>query len=569
MSSVPGSGPSIDVKYDSARIYVPGWWIHAFERSQSQKNEVTCPDPGVDALPLRLDASEWSVLALVLGQIQKQVFCAKEPAERIEIAWSQLVRLLSSSESTAVERLLVVFESLPRLRFLVRQQDGSFAVVPLFENERWYRGAEDVDIKLTFTVAERGYEILSGYLDGHLDLLGRMSGQSSLSSINNGNHPLVLWTAIWLELGAVEQVVYTRMESAMQSQGSWLRLDGLVGLSLEKLTTGLKVGTKKSPAHTILDRLRLVVKLGRRLVAHGLIQREPSTQFMALTPEFSKSSPTIMWQASSERLRSRDESEYFGMVSSRIFNGPVRSRVNEIIQILGALSGDAEMATRLRDYWGLIAAIPGGAAQISPGVLAQAHLLFLEWIARLHPLSQIPLPPRVLAMPFISELRSVRKEFVEASFRNFTRKLAGIQDLFQDFDPKQPPTISHPGFTDLSALVIPAAKTPEKKNFALPPNRIPVKQDSFLAKKTDQNQFKLRKIAQDELDKMMRQSPRAYADLKQKFLASLEGEIKDLVMDAQRRLGSKDLDRHLKTHIVKYMVEHPGAWQSVSPSPFS
>jgi len=103
----------------------------------------------------------------------------------------------------------------------------------------------------------------------------------------------------------------------------------------------------------------------------------------------------------------------------------------------------------------------------------------------------------------------------------------------------------------------------------LPPNRIPVKQDSFLAKKTDQNQFKLRKIAQDELDKMMRQSPRAYADLKQKFLASLEGEIKDLVMDAQRRLGSKDLDRHLKTHIVKYMVEHPGAWQSVSPSPFS
>jgi hypothetical protein len=33
----------------------------------------------------------------------------------------------------------------------------------------------------------------------------------------------------------------------------------------------------------------------------------------------------------------------------------------------------------------------------------------------------------------------------------------------------------------------------------------------------------------------------------------------------QRRLGSKEFDRHLKQRLVNYMVQHPGSWKSASP----
>jgi hypothetical protein len=570
MSAMQGTGSPVDHKYDVARIYLPGWWIHAFERAQNLKMEMNfVPDPREDSVPVKLDASEWSVLALVLGQVQKQIFSSKDPVEKIEIEWAQLVRLLSSAESSAVERLQTVFNNLPSLRFLIERRDGSFEVISLFENEVWNRGQNSSDLKLGLTLSLRGWELLSGYTDGHLDLLGKLSGQQSLLTVNHGYQPLVLWTAVWLELNQVEQIVYTRMEAAMQAQGAWFRLDGLIGISLEKLTNGMKTGKKSAQSSTILDRLRLVVKLGRRLVAHGLIQREPSNQYMAITSESTANPPTIMWQASAERLRSKDEAEYFGLVSSRIFEIPLRKSMHSILRVFGTLSGSESFAKNLQDIWSQISVVPGSAVQISPGFLAQAHLLFLEWLARSQSTTVILLPQKLRAHPILSEFNHVTAQNAQMLFKKFIRTLSSIQELFLDNDANYPLTIAHPSFMNFDVLLVKPEKVAEKRVSALPVNRIPVKQDVVEEKKTSPNQLKMRQIAQSELEKMMKQTPQAYADLKQKFLSSVGTEVKDMIMDAQRRLGSKELDRHLKSQIIKYMIEHPGSWNSVSPTSFS
>lgn len=75
---------------------------------------------------------------------------------------------------------------------------------------------------------------------------------------------------------------------------------------------------------------------------------------------------------------------------------------------------------------------------------------------------------------------------------------------------------------------------------------------------------KLRRVAQDELEKMMRQAPDAYRALKAKYIASLPSETREMVVDVQRRLGSSDFDRHLKVRLVRYMIEEPSSWNSVS-----
>ena len=589
------------IALEAARTFVPGWWLHAFESS------VTLPhDPmkfGVSAgtvLP-SLDSYELGLLALLLGDIQRQIMTDENQDSEVELHWALALKHLSGVDAVSKERLGRVFDALPQLRFLVDRGQGKLVSTPLFIGETWFDSDESSPFqKLSLKPSQFAIELMTGYVDGHLDFLRQVTNFGRLSSINKGRSPLVLWTPVWLELSAPEQVVYARMEAAMQSDGAWLRLDGLVGLSLESLTAGLKLPKKAADTGSLLmDRLRLVGKLGRRLVAHGVMHRDPSHGYMALDMRAQSNSPTLLWQASAERLRSHAEVEYFGLSSSKILRGPVTANIKPICTSLAVISGAGISYARVLDrIWNAIANIPGCGLRVTPAVMLQAHMLFLEWIARSRESSIIPLPKRLKAHAVIGICKLVDDSNAGRSFRDFiaaitrAEDLANVVEMEQDCEAPFSLSIGYcqEAVINLCRTAVLQAETVtlnhgtdnrsvenSGKNFlevpnkiipAMPLNRITVKQEHDLASKPDLAAQKLRKIAQDELEVMMRVAPDSYRELRSKYISTLDNDRRSLLLDVQRRLDSKAFDRQVKPRIVQYMIEHPANWKSAAARSF-
>jgi len=295
----------------------------------------------------------------------------------------------------------------------------------------------------------------------------------------------------------------------------------------------------------------------------------------------------LLWQASAERLKSRAEVEYFGLASARILKGPITQRESRLMECFARLSKDSSMLDRLRLIWSAIASSPGCGIQAAPGLMIQSHVLFMEWIARSAPNSILPMNAQISTHPVAIGLAAVNAANAERVFAEFTKvlqrshelgQIANKSDLSSPFSLAVGPlrddvrdVLSRQSnasmfgfgpFEDVSKSIDQVKMQPQR----VPLNRIPVNKDPKILEKTDHSIQKLRKMAQDELEKMIQQSPLEYAKLKQTFLSSLDHEKKSLVLDVQRRLDSKEFDRQLKPRIVRYMVEHPGTWKSVSNS---
>lgn len=595
------SGSSSLVALEAARTFVPGWWLHAFESTVTSTREANKFGVSVGTVLPGLDCNELGLLALLLGDIQRQIMTAEKQDSDVELEWTLALKHLSGVDSLSKERLGRVFDVLPQIRFLVDQGQGKLVSTPLFVGETWTCSeAPSPFQKLCLKPSRFAIELMTGYVDGHLDFLREVTEFGRLSSINRGRSPLVLWTPVWLELSPPEQVVYARMEAAMQTNGAWLRLDGLVGLSLESLTAGVKLPKKAGDSGSfMMDRLRLVGKLGRRLVAHGVIQKDPNQGYMALDGGAQMHSPTLLWQASAERLRSHAEFEYFGLASSKILCGPVTANIMQICATLGVISGgESGFAKVLEGIWNSIASIPGCGLRVAPGVMLQAHLLFLEWTARAKVSSIVPMPKRLRDHSVFEICKSSDAINASRKFRDFVAAITRSEDLANIVEMEQeggaPFSISFgrnkESVIELCRMAVRLAEnsflntgramrsSENSENFphqgsnklipAMPLNRISVKQEHDLGLKPDLAQHKLRRIAHEELEKMIRVAPDSYSELKTKYIATLEGETKSMLLDVQRRLDSKAFDRQVKPRLVQYMIDHPATWKSASSGYF-
>lgn len=573
---------------ETARIYAPGWWVYAFESSVSSTSAASTTEIRDRGILPRFNALELSYLALLLGDIQRQLMESSTELESVELEWSGVQKHLSGTDQQSRERLSNVFESIAQVRFPVSTDGSHFRMVPLFTDERWTNGLPSSNsTRLRLKPSPWVYELLSGYTDGHLDLLRVVSGSLPISSIQQSISPLVLWTPVWLELSPPEQIAYVRMESAMQMEGAWLRLDGMVGCSLTELTSGIKLSRRQSEDHSpLMEKLRLVGKLGRRLVAHGLIQRDPSQGYLAVESGRQMDSPMLLWQASAERLRSKAENEYFGLVSSRILKYTISSNIDELLTIFATLSGsERTMLPVLTRAWREISEIPGVGSVFSPGIMVQAHLLFLEWCARACASSLLPLPEALRKSFAIRHCDLRSPNTAGQKFKDFLGCFLGSEDLRQLSSSVQNFSVYtvNPSSNIVSrcrdAVLNARSSMPFnrsqpqdsdardrdlKGSISTPTVPFPDQTPSLIAEKTDPKSQNLRRLAQNELDKMIQQSPGAYADLKSKYISSLDDETKSLFMDVQRRLGSKTFDRHLKIRLVRFMVDHPSSWSSVS-----
>jgi hypothetical protein len=77
---------------------------------------------------------------------------------------------------------------------------------------------------------------------------------------------------------------------------------------------------------------------------------------------------------------------------------------------------------------------------------------------------------------------------------------------------------------------------------------------------------RMRKTASDELARLRAGDPAKYAALKRAYFESLDDGARRMMLDVQRQLEPTKFEEQLRPQLVRFMVEHPGAWRS-SPSP--
>ena len=104
---------SSSVTLEAARTFVPGWWLQAFEASVTSTRDSTYNGVSVGTLLPRFDSAELGVLALILGDIQRQIIAAERNDSAVELDWVSAQKHLSGVDATAKERLTRVIEALP------------------------------------------------------------------------------------------------------------------------------------------------------------------------------------------------------------------------------------------------------------------------------------------------------------------------------------------------------------------------------------------------------------------------------------------------------------------------
>lgn len=582
---------------ESARMFMPGWLLRAFELAVSGDADLHAEASECGLLRPRFDGGELVFLSLLLGELQRKILHEDPKAASITVSVEAANGHLSRFDLNYRDKMLRVFEALGQLRFLLGDKNSHFEALRLFSRENWSleKGGQT---PAAVTLQQEGYagEVLTGFIDAHLDLLRLLLEGRELRNLNCQLKPLVIWTPVWLELTVPEQMVYLRMESVMQTHGSWLRLDGLTGAPVDYLMQGIRSG-KRTSSHKaedqqsgLLDHLRLFARLGRRLAAHGVIRKHPENGYMATDSNMASRSPCLLWQASAERLRSKAESDYSELVANRLLARVSDKQVEGLLSLFSGLSGESgAYASILKRIWESIRGSSGLPLTLAPGVILQSHYLFLEWAARSNQKTLLPLPESIASSKLAQIARNVVPEIAQERFREFCGIL-GEKDVGIDFQDQAqsgfPVTVAvgkslgARWLNQLAEWVNVTRKSAEnprdlREFLAMKAPRLATQDvanagDGLGAakEKTGNNPIlntqRLHKLACQELEKMIYRSPADYIALKRKYISSLDSETRSMVLNVERRLDSRDFDKQLRTRLVRFMVDNPASWTSAN-----
>lgn len=571
----------------STRLYVPGWWVHAWEQFLSRQNtsDTTTP-PGVESIIFpSLDIVQLNLVAMLCAQIQQQMLSGTwKSTDPITLLWSDAKKLISSTDTTSISKLSIAMEQLGGLRLGVHVDGQStHQVVPLFQSESWSKNLDDPnDMALTLIANSQTLELLIGYTDGHLDFLRGIKNKPRTAEILADKPPLVLWKPVWLELPLAEQAVYLRLEKAMQWDMTWLQLDGVFGAPVEQMFENVRMPKRGANSGSVLmERLRVCGRLGRKLVSHGVMAREPQANFFAVSNSPinpTMSGPSLVWQASTERLLSAEENAHFGRAAQTMLNQSVNNSITELLQIFCSGTDFSGRIHELQKIWNELKKTPGGALRIGQTTLIQAHILFLEWSLRRLPGSAFPLPTEVLGHDLVKLCRFDGQPVDQ--FRRFCERALSTEDASRMIGDLPKISFAAMRRTEIEPILqkLQAATCiPNSANLADPVIRKPtltmtqVSQpvvvepvQKTLTTTPDSGQSALLRIAREELDKMMKVDLRSFSALKASYLKSLEEPQRQLMNDVERRMKPHLFDQQLKQRLVRYMVEHPSAWKSTS-----
>ncbi len=565
----------------NANMLLPGWWIKAFDTALLSENQgLTAMDHAYrSGLAPALTMLEMSGLAMVLTSLQQQILTEKS-GYKLTVRSDEHLK----HAGTAMRSRRFVFEKvmqmLTGLRLLQPEKGGAFCSHAPFPRDSWRKISDDGDFEVTLTEGPLAPEFILGLSDLHLDFIRRVEGKTTGVEAIGDRPPLAAWRSVWLDLQGVEQIVHLRMERAMQWDFNWLQLEGIFGLSVKDLFSGIDLPHQRGSEldSELVKQVRLIHRMGKRLEAHGFLNPAVSKEYLA----FSKSNcPSLVWQVSRERLLSRAVSEYRTACGTYFVKQRFHLFADLMTKAILMANAEPALITKAHETWLKIAdsgivtdfnswsQLPG----IAQSQTFLSPLLFFELLLRKVPGAKWPLPEICLVAPLNGVLRDAdinNPEAITAQFKLFDQILNEQSGLAAEFleipfaTLGSEVTLKEADFSQVSGFLrhSPQLAPARVEVRATPdPGQIPAKKAVTPPSQQAVN-GRMLKAALDELTKMKVKDPARYQAMKQKYLESLDEEGRRLMLDVQKRIQPVLFEEQLRQRLVRYMVDNPASWHS-------
>ncbi len=531
-----------------------------------------------------LSVNELNGLADILAALQKQIL-AHETPEWVIVDPRKHAKHATSTSRAKLFSFERMAQDLAGLRLLPRERErlDEYRAVPFFLHESWERIAGGHSYRQKLGLTPYSAELLIGMYEPYMDLVRRAQAQPSMGSFIGSEPPLIMWRAAWLDLQGVEQAVLLRLERAMQWEFRWLQLEGIFGQSLEAIFGGLEVpgarGAAVAPRSSMLDKSRVLEKVGKKLNDHGLLTFHVADQYLALAKEQSDEL-LLVWQATQSRLHEVERAVFFASAHKFLVQHVFARAIADVEKVLtagvGARPGSL-LSEGLRGWQELqdlaepaVDTVVLGEATSHPIFMGP---LFLEWSARLDRGHPLPLPEdlrqsdaaQVLEQPLpvaerfhqfanrvmhhsalVAYIKSQPLASMASDASASSRELG--EYLQRVARPISPPSFrSQPDLSMRAGAT--ASSTPSVS--ASPAAAAPIAVSAHL-----------RKIAAEELTQMRQADGMRYRELRDAYINSLEPTRRKLVSEVQSRLQPEVFDEQIKHSLLKFMVENPQSWRS-------
>ena len=560
-----------------------------------------------------LSSLELTALATVLATLQSQVLAAHahRPAGRLVIDVDQHVKHASTGERSRRFAFEKVVQLVAGLRLLTAAGDGELSSLGPFNGDVWAsrdvaRGDEG-RFSIELTLAPGGAELLLGVSDPHLELVRALRQEREIAPAIGSFSPLVLWRSAWLEQTGLEQLLFLRLERAMQWESRGLQLGGIFGLPFDDLFRDLRLSAGRSVdlGPDLLRKLKVLSRIGKRLSAHGVLAPLVEDQYLAVGDQ---NAMMLMWQAGRERWR-EDVGQRFLLASQDFFlSQRYPTMIADLTRALlprALVSRLLPSALLLWERVTMIERLPVMLA-LSPSQPLLAPALFFELALRQLPGSPVPLPESVAESPLAELTRGlISTEEVASSARVATayeraqhllaedrtgfaafaaEPLATVasqasrnhphvqQWIHSAFDLEQ--ASAHGSASDLGTLrpqLVAHSSVVQSGGAGRSASELPHDVKAKLASHEPRRSgatvsaalaSRMLRTASDELHRIKSGDPERYASLKKAYLASLDEQGRAVMLDVQGRIQPVLFEEQLRQRLVRYMVDHPGAWRS-------
>jgi hypothetical protein len=567
------------------RIFLPGWWVQAYDSAStiSVEKEVGAAEILACGTGPVMSTVELNLLASILSHFQSQMFT--NGLSSVSVSASKMFHEAKSFPSNRKAALERVLSGLGGLRVMESTADEARSI-PLFASESWSNRDGDWELKLQ--TSSQGADLIFGYTDPYFRLLYEVEKSSSSDMSKSDCPPISLWKSVWLDLQGTEQGILLQLEKRMQWTNEWLHLEGVFETNLDALFFGLRLPSGKERSSDFVKRLKVLEKLGRKLVDHGFLAGSFESRFLTFDGEAPKNFH-LGWQIARERLLGEEFWRYGLRVASTFAHRALAPGHDDWFRLLA--SGLAVSKTKqvsdlvFPELAKITDEIDCSPVFVGGNKVLPFPQLFVEWLARQHTGHPLPLPQDLKASE-AGKLASPRSRLpIAERFNGFVREIAdhpsyadalnntkfatmvsGVTKATQEFREWAEKASARGGKAHLGSSAYVEEAKPQLV-FSRPSEDSlgegdAIKDSRVTQHKTGEAAAKIRKIAMEELLRMKSQSAEKYADLRKSYFDSLDEGERRLIMDVQRRMQSATFEDHLKAHLIKYMIENPASWGS-------
>ena len=607
-------------------IMAPAWWVRGFEASVH--GELSGHGAIEQSLRQRLSPAltppELDSLLLMFHTFQTQLLSGSDTCS---IHLPSHSRHAGSTNRSRLFPFEKTGQLLPSLRLHHRESERQ-ETWPIFDNFS-FSGSES-NLTIALQPGRRGSEAIFGYSEGWRERIRSLAGESVSGDLIGTEGHLSLWRSLWMETSTYEQFLYLRIEQVTQWWERWLHLDGVFGASLEELFEGINFkampgGSRRNypteqnqpSSFSNLDltfkndrRLRLLARLGQKLISHGLFLANRNRDFLLLD-ELPQGQAALLWQLAAAR-RDRQLSQTYSEQISSYYQKALTTDVELLSYFMSGIDRPGEVHSRFLER--LKGGLKSWQGRPLPKVLAGSKYAPLSSVAwyfelqvRLDESHCATLPEDLQHSPLKDLLTADNEELAYEDLLKLVNRDLSLQDRLAAADCQSlangPMTnldrSRQAHFRSVKALVrarglhlrLSGGNSAEKlkpdisiapvgtqtsglkprpkgaTELAVPQSEATSKVEVYEAatKETDLRQSsKMRRCAAEELDIMRQRRPERYAELRSRYLASLQEAERKLLLDVQRHMEARLFDQHLEQRLIRFMAERPASWQSAS-----